>query len=588
MNYRYPRVGLVVALLVGCAGLLQADVKMSPIFGDHMVLQQGISLPVWGTADAGEKITVTVGAESGTATAGADGKWLVKLAPLPTGTTPVEMTVTGKNTLKFTDVLIGEVWICSGQSNMEYGVKMLPDNAKVIPEANVPLLRLFAVPKKPAVMPLDAIADVPANSMIGRWQVCAPDTVVGAGAWGGFSAVGYFFGREIQKTTNGPVGLIESSWGGTPAQAWTSLSGLEKEPSLQNYANANKSALANYAQNNTGYAEKEAAFQVERAKWMQEVNVPYQASLKAWGDAVAKAKATGQPVPPKPQPATPAPQGPIDPTGGPNAPTTLFNGMIAPLLPYAIKGAIWYQGESNAGAALEYRTLFARMITDWREKWGQGDFPFLFVQLAGYQNAGGDWPLLRESQLKTLSLPNTGMASAVDVGDPANIHPGDKLTVGLRLALAAKHVAYGQSVIFSGPIYDHMKVEGNAIRLSFTQVGSGLTIGAPPTYGPGVVPPPTDKLTDFVIAGEDQQWFPADAKIDGNDVIVSSAQVATPVAVRYAWSKMPQNNFYNKEGLPASPFRTDDWPEPPAKPAAPATPAPVPTVTTSPAPPATK
>jgi len=574
MKYQKMVACLVAVAFAGGIEELQADVKMSPLFGDHMVLQQGIALPVWGTAGAGEKVTVTVGTENGSATADADGKWLVKLAPLPAGTTPVEMTVTGKNSLKFEDVLVGDVWVCSGQSNMEYGVKNMPTAAKEIPEANVPLLRLFFVPKKTAVTPQTEMTATPPTAMMGHWVVCTPETIVQAGGWGGFSAVGYFFGREIQKTTGQPVGLIGSYWGGTPAQAWTSLTGLQKESVLQAYAQSNLNYIAAAAD----YPTRLAAYQADLAKWKQDVEPAYNTALKDWNDAIAQAKTAGQPPPPKPQPASPAPRPPVDASGGQNAPTTLFNGMISPLIPFAIKGVIWYQGESNAGAAMEYRTLFARMITDWREKWSQGDFPFLYVQLAGY-GPGKTWPLLRESQLKTLALPNTGMASAVDIGDMANIHPGDKLDVGLRLALAAKHVAYGKDLVYSGPIYDKMQVEGNAIRLSFTQVGGGLTIGAPPAYGPGSTPPPADKLVGFVVAAADQKWFPAEATIDGKTIVVSSAQVPSPVAVRYAWEAIPPINFYNKDGLPASPFRTDDWPEPTPPPK-------VPAAATPPAPPA--
>jgi sialate O-acetylesterase len=253
--------------------------------------------------------------------------------------------------------------------------------------------------------------------------------------------------------------------------------------------------------------------------------------------------------------------------------------MIAPVIPYAIKGVTWYQGESNANQAMEYRTLFPLMITDWRQRWGLGDFPFLFVQLACF-SPGQNWALLRESQLKTLALPDTGMASAVDIGDPTFIHPQDKLDVGLRLALAARHIAYGQNIVFSGPIYDSMKVEGGAIRISFTQAGGGLVVGHAPWIPVSVQKNPvsTTELESFTIAGADKKWVPAQARIDGNSVVVSSADVTQPVAVRYGWANAPRCNLYNKEMLPASPFRTDDWPElPPAASAtttaAPATPA---------------
>ena len=577
---------LLGGAFLASAGWVQAEVKMSPLFGDHMVLQQGMNLPVWGTADAGEKVTVTVGTTTGTATTGADGKWIVKLAPLKSGNTPMTMTVAGKNTLTFSDVLIGEVWVCSGQSNMEFGMTMRPKPQDEITAANVPLLRLFTTPKIPSLTPVSELTDAPKNPMQAHWVVCTPDTVAKAGTWGGFTAVGYFFGREIQKSTGGPVGLIESSWGGTPAQAWTPADALAKNPALKIYSDGYASAAAAADKNKADYPAKKAEFDAAMAKWNQEVKPAFDKSMADWKTDADQAKAAGQPIPPRPVASTPPPKPPADPTGGPNTSTTLYNGMISPLIPYGIKGVIWYQGESNAGQAELYRVLFPTMITAWRENWGEGDFPFLFVQLAGF-GGGGLWPVLRESQLKTLSLPKTGMASAVDVGDPKNIHPGDKLDVGLRLALAAKHIAYGQNVVYSGPIYDKMKVEGNAIRISFTQVGGGLVIGAPPSYAPGLTPPPTDKLVGFVIAGADKKFVPAEAKIEGNEVVVSSPEVPSPVAVRYAWEAVPPMNFYNKEGLPASPFRTDDWQFiPPAAPmhAPPVVSAPV----TTPAPPATK
>lgn len=556
---------LAMVAILGVTSSLSANVKMPAIFGDHMVLQQSINLPVWGSADAGEEVSVTVGGETAKATAGSDGKWLVKLPPLPSGTTPVTMTVAGKNTFTFQDVLIGDVWLCSGQSNMEFGVGITTNGKDEIANANLPLLRLFTVPHVTAIAPMDDIKTDAGHPMIGHWVVCTPESVAKTGTWSGFSAVGYFFGREIQKTTGGPVGLIAAHWGGTPAEDWTSLSGLQKEPMLKNYVDAFDQFNADYPQIVAEYPAKHAAYLAERAKWDQEVGNAYKTTLQEWNDAVAKAKASGQAAPAKPQPATPAPVAPKGPDGGsyPTTPTILYNAMIAPLVPYGLKGVAWYQGESNTGAPGEYQTLFGRMITDWREKWGQGNFPFLFVQISILnipEPAGSGWSLVREAQLKTLALPATGMAVSIDVGNPANVHYADKQDVGLRLAQAAKHVAYGQDIVYSGPIYDKMQVEGGAIRLSFTQVGGGLIIGNYPTAS-GLPPKPPTTLLGFVIAGADKKWVSADAKIDGNTVVVSSPQVPNPVAVRYAWASWFRagNNLYNKEGLPASPFRTDDW-----------------------------
>jgi sialate O-acetylesterase len=287
--------------------------------------------------------------------------------------------------------------------------------------------------------------------------------------------------------------------------------------------------------------------------------------LKAWQKAASEAKAAGKTPPVRPHPPTSTPQEPLPPDGGPYAPTTLYNAMIAPLIPFAIKGVAWYQGEANHAEGKAYRTLFGNMISDWREKWGEGDFPFVFVQLAALDKGKGSiqsLPCVRESQLKTLSLPNTGMAVTVDIGNPHNIHPTDKVDVGHRLALAARYVAYDEKLVYSGPIYDAMKISGNKITVTFTQTGSGLIVGSAPWVPPGQDPLPTDKLMGFEIAGADHKWVPADARIEEDAIVVSSPQVPAPVAVRYDWANAPKGNFYNKEKLPASPFRTDDWPDP--------------------------
>jgi sialate O-acetylesterase len=428
-------------------------------------------------------------------------------------------------------------------------------NAKdVIPQSADPQLRIFHVKDKAALQPQTDVE--------GKWEVAGPDTVPN------FPAVAYFFGRELRSTLHRPIGLIGSTWGGTPAQAWVSVSGLQKEPSLQAYVKTYEKNCADYPKAMADYPAQQAAYTAAQAQWQQTYGAAYQAALKDWSAAVAKARAANQVPPEQPKPPVPAPKPPVTPDGGKLAPVGLFNGMIAPLIPYALKGVIWYQGESNAGQAAEYQVLFARLISDWREKWGQGDFPFLFVQLAKFNLSwlgnDSDWAHLRESQLKSLSIPNTGMAVAFDVGDPNNIHPTDKLDVGRRLALVARHVAYGENLVYSGPIYSGMEVQGNSAVVSFTQTGSGLVIGTAPWTAPGLQPIPNDKLVGFKIAGADKVWFPADATINGQTVTVSSPQVAEPVAVRYAWGNAPDANLYNQEGLPASPFRTDDWVEPKA------------------------
>ncbi len=514
-----------------CLPDAQAGVKMPPIFGDHMVLQQDIKIPVWGSADAGEAITITLGDKTGKTTADATGKWRVDLDPVKTASDPLTLTVTGKNSLKFTDVLVGDVWVCSGQSNMAFPLEShtsfggAANQATAVPAANDPQLRFFKSPGLKA-----------GGSC---WEVCTPETA------GRFSAVGYFFGQRLRQDINRPIGLISASVGGTPAQMWLSLSALQKDPPFTNYIDAYQKAVA---------------FQAEQKESSEAA--AYKEAVKQWQEAVKQAQASGQPAPPKPVPPSPAYV--LNPVK--YMPTRLFDSLIAPLIPYAIKGVIWYQGESNGNKGLEYRTLFPRLISDWREKWNQGDFPFLFVQLANFKApqtkpSEGDWAYLREAQLMTLALPNTGMAVAIDIGDAKTIHPKDKLDVGLRLALAARHVAYGQDLVYSGPIYDSMKIEGNKIRLTFKDTGSGLQMSTPPFTPTGVPALASTELTGFAIAGADKNFVWAQAQIDGNSVLVSTDQVASPVAVRYGWANNPPCNLYNKEGLPASPFRTDDWPE---------------------------
>ncbi len=552
-------------LLIYLAGYpaLHADVKLPAIFGDHMVLQQDAKLPVWGTADPGEAVTVSLGDHTAHATAAADGKWQAELPPVSAGTAPLTLTVAGKNTLKFEDVLAGDVWVCSGQSNMEFGLAGAHNHETELPKANDPQLRLFLVTKN--------AAHLPASDVTGHWELCTPETAAR------FTAVGYFFGRDLREKLQRPIGLIGTYWGGTPAEAWTSVSGLQKEPTLSYMVDQWNKLDAGYAKAAADYPALKSAYDAENKQWNDQYGKDFAAKMAEWKQEADRATHAGQSQPPRPVPPVPQPKAPETAEGGSHAPATLFNGMIAPLVPYAIKGAIWYQGESNAGKANEYHVLFSRMITDWREKWGQGDFPFLFVQLAGYNPGKSEsWPRLREAQLQTLALPKTGMATAVDIGLPGNIHPMDKMDVGHRLALAAFHVAYGEKLVYSGPIYDSMEKRAHALAVAFSHPGTGLKIGSSPWVGPGATAAPTDHLVGFVIANVDKNWIPADAKISGDSVIVSSPQVPDPVAVRYAWESYPVANLYNKQDLPASPFRTDDWPENPGKPAQAPPPAPKP------------
>lgn len=464
---------LGLAMVMALAGSVRADVKPHILFSDGAVLQQGAKVPVWGTADDGEKVTVELQGQT-VSTVAKDGKWKVELANLKPGG-PFELVINGKNSVKVPNILVGEVWVASGQSNMEWSVSASADVEKVKAGAKLPQVRFFKVPHVTSDTPLDTVA--------AKWGEVTPESV------GGLSAVAYHFAKDIHQTQKVPVGVLQTAWGGTICEAWASRPGLTANETIK-----------------------------------KQILDPYDAAVK-----------DGKKV------------------GGPNRPTVLYNGMIAPLVPYAIKGAIWYQGESNAGRAYQYRTLFPLMIEDWRKVWGQGDFPFLFVQLAPYMKIEEEpkesqWAELREAQLFTsLKTKNTAQAVITDVGDEKDIHPKQKEPVGLRLALAGRALAYGEKVVYSGPVYDSMKVDGNKAVLSFKHVGAGLVGKGGPLQG-------------FTIAGEDKKFVKADAQLLDDKIVVSSPQVAKPVAVRYGWANCPVVNLWNKDGLPASPFRTDDFP----------------------------
>jgi sialate O-acetylesterase len=448
-------------------GWTHAAVKPAALFSDNAVLQQGQKVPVWGTADEGADVTVSFQGQSATAKA-QNGRWQVTLDSLKSGG-PYEMTIaSGGQRLTLKNILVGEVWIASGQSNMQWPVNRSANAEKTIAESANPMLRLFSVPRESA--------DEPRDSVNAAWVECNPQTVPD------FSAVAYFFGRDLQSKLGVPVGMIHTSYGGTPAEAWTSRAALEANADL-------KSLLA---------------------------------SPPAGTQAFQR-------------------------------PTGLYNAMIHPLIPYAIKGAIWYQGESNAGRAYQYKTLFPTMIRNWRQDWGQGDFPFLFVQLAPFhkkvsQPGDSQWAELREAQRLTLKqVPATAMAVITDVGDEDDIHPQKKEPVGQRLALAALALAYGKDVEYSGPAYAGMEVRGHEIWLRFDHVDGGLVAMG-------------DALEGFTIAGADQKFHPATAEIRGDKVVVSSPEVSQPVAVRYGWADYPVVNLANRAGLLASPFATDDFP----------------------------
>ncbi|HTL30387.1 MAG TPA: sialate O-acetylesterase, partial [Tepidisphaeraceae bacterium] len=657
---------LLVLLVTSSITLfVQAKVKLPAIIADHMVVQRGQKIPIWGWADAGEKVTVKTAGQEQSATADEQGNWRVTFNPID-AVGAIEISVQGKNAIKVSDVLVGDVWVCSGQSNMEMRTRAAMNGDQEVASANDSRIRLFHVQ--------GAAFEKPQKDVKGKWELCTPDSVAT------FSAVGYFFGRDLRKKLNVPIGLIESDWGGTPAESWTDHKTLTSDPAFSEIIQQHEQDLAKYPaarkkfdqslhewkdkvetkdpgnkKFDEGWAkldfddsnwktmpvpsvwEKSLKLNIDGAVWFRRsVDVPadwtgkeLELSLGQIDDAdaayfngeqigdtggdlaifvhrkyrvpgnlvkagkneiavrvfdhrgdggfigtpgeLALAPSDGDSSKPsstksiplagdwryaveysaEPKPNVP---GPREPRHGDWAwaPSNLYNGMIHPIVPFAIKGAIWYQGESNAERHGAYEHLLSSMITGWRRQWGQGDFPFLIVQLANFMapatrpvQQNSNWAPLREAQARTAAhVPNVGLATAVDIGDAVNIHPKNKQEVGRRLALAAMKIAYGESLVFSGPTYKSMAVEGNKIVLTFDNVGGGLK-----TKG--------DALKGFAIAGKDKQWHYADATIDGAAVIVSSKDVAEPVAVRYSWADNPNGNLYNKDELPAIPFRTD-------------------------------
>ncbi len=641
---------------------------LHPLFTDNMVLQRGMADPVWGWTTPGQTVTVSMNGKKATATAGQDGKWTAKLGPFQAGG-PYTLTVEGPPpagadgapaspeaapaakpaTLKLitlNNVMVGDVWLCSGQSNMEFGVGDLAQPEETITAANDADLRLFTVSKLPALDPQDATT--------GQWQPCTPATLKGQGTGNGFSAVAYFFGRELQETLHVPIGLVVSSWGGTPAEAWTSEGVLrqavpELGPQLDQLDAARtgtgteaESFADWYTKNDPGTPANWQDPALDDSAWkplpqpgfFQKAGVPELAGINGvvwyrrafdlpagntgkdavlhlladdndttwvngtqvgttegydtprayavpasllkpagnvvavrvldtggtgglWGDpAVLKLEVPGGTDLPLAGPwrvhlgvalsqATPLP---ASIANNPNFPSVLYNGQISPLATFGIKGAIWYQGEANAGRDAQYRRLLPAMIANWRQAWGEGNFPFLIVQLAGYGSPDATaWPELREAQwLTARNVPNAGIATAIDLGDPASIHPKNKKEVGHRLALVAEAKAYKEKVAYAGPVYQNMSVADGIVKLTFTHTGGGLAAKD------------NKPLTGFEVAGDDGAFVPADARISGSLVILSSPKVAHPKAVRYAWSGYPACSLYSKEGLPAFPFDTSE------------------------------
>ncbi len=488
---------------------LQAAVQLNALFSENAVLQQGMPIPVWGMGKEGEAVHVSLAGQNAD-TVVKEGRWVVKIPAQKAGG-PYALAVKGENELTVQNVWVGEVWICSGQSNMERqlgprsGQQLLVNWVAEAASASMPLLRHFALDRKPS--------DTPLAETKGKWEVCTPQSVVN------FTAVGYYFGRDLVKHLNVAVGLIHTSWGGTPAEAWTRHEALEE--SMPEILQTQTTAVETYAAEILKYQAAEPQLQVD------------------WQKAVDEAKLAGLPEPKKPA-------APRDPSTTPNRPSCLFNGMVSPIIPYAVRGVIWYQGEANVGRPLPYRKLFPLMISDWRKQWGEGEFPFLFVQLAPHRGTG---PAIRESQFLTWkNTPQTAMVVTSDVGDANDIHPNRKEPVGQRLALAARAVAYGEKLEYSGPCFESVAFADGHATLSFSHAESGLMAQEKDAW-----------LTGFEIAGADQVFHPATAVIDNKTVVASSSLVATPVAMRYGWANTPVVNLANLEGLPASPFRTDDW-----------------------------
>ncbi|HYO21362.1 MAG TPA: sialate O-acetylesterase [Flavisolibacter sp.] len=495
---------LMVALLTAYVPFrLCAQIKLPAIISDNMVLQQNSKVALWGWASPGEKVTVTNSwnKKATTVTADASGKWLTYVSTAKAGG-PYQLTFKASNTIDFGNVLLGEVWLSSGQSNMEFFIGKTPNPSytgvhnyeEVMKDAGHPYIRQIDVPNK--------VADEPQHEFKGAWKMCNAKTI------DTFSAVAYFFAREVNKATGFPVGIINSTWGGTPAESWT------KKEVLQSDSGLNEILVR--------YQKAVEVFPAENEK--------YRAAFAKWRDDTSKTKGA-------------APAAPMGPTHN-KSPYKLYNGMIVPVQPYTIKGFIWYQGESNADRAFQYRKLFPAMIANWRSDWKNQKLPFYFVQISPHRSQN---PEIRDAQLYVYrNVPNTGMAVTTDNGDSLDIHPRNKELVGKRLSLWALRNEYGKKdIIVSGPLYKSMKIDGGKVRISFD-------------FGEGMMAK-DGELKEFTIAGDDQHFVPAQARIEGTGVVVWNDAVKAPKAVRFAWRNIPKPNLYNGAGLPASPFRTDNW-----------------------------
>ena len=516
MNRRTPYSAALVLLALGLLmSAADADVKLPRIFGSHMVLQREMKLPVWGWAEPAEKVTVQLGDGAPvSAVANDKGEWKLSLPPVAAGG-PFTMKVTGKNAITLDDVLVGEVWLCSGQSNMEMQVVSVNNATQEIADAKYPRIRAIKAPHTPA--------GFPATDYDASWVICSPETA------GGFTAAGFFFAREVQKALDVPIGLLDSSWGGTAIEPWTPPVGFAQVPSLKSF--------------------------YDRVMLTDPKSATYKAMLgdyiarnEAW-QTQAKAALAGE------KPLDPAPAYPneLKPMVGVGDPAALFNGLVSPIIPYAIRGALWYQGETNHWDGMLYADKTKALVAGWRQLWGEGDFPYYYVQIAPY-NYGNEDPYVLarfwEAQLACQAIPNTGMARTNDIGDINDIHPKNKQEVGRRLALWALAKTYGKTdVVCEGPTFKEMSQEPGALRVRFANVGSGLVSrdGKP--------------LNWFEIIGQDTDFVKADARIDGDSVVLTSPEVKQPVAMRFGWHRNAEMNLSNKEGLPAYPCHAGEVPK---------------------------
>jgi sialate O-acetylesterase len=508
-----PRV-LFSAALGLVVGDLRADVTVAPLFTDNAVVQRDKTIPVWGAATPAEKIVVTFSGQRREATAGPDGRWIALLDPLAATTEGADLVVAGTNSITVRNVVVGEVWLCSGQSNLEWPVARADHAAAEIAAANFPLLRHVKINH--------TVADAPAATVATTgWQAATPQTV------GAFSAVAYFFARDLHQKIGVPIGIVDVSWGGTPIESWMSPAALASSPAFAVVDLRWQQTVAEFPMRQREYDSAQAS--------------------RTQGEAAARTRGkTAHDTFLRQNPRPIPPPGP----GHPWQPRSLFNGMINPLLPYALRGFVWYQGENNVDRPAEYHALFAAMITAWRSHFGQGDLPFFWVNLASFRYPNDPTGLLaaalREAQTKTLAVTNTAQAVAIDIGDPNNIHPTNKQEVGRRLALLARHRVYGFVGDDTGPTFAGTTLEGSGMRVRFTHASGGLIAYHKP-------------VQSLQLAGRDRVFHPAQARIDRDTLWVSSPRVREPVAVRYAWANAPEANLYNGAGLPAVPFRSDDW-----------------------------